>query len=119
MNRNDWILFWSAIALAVIIFISFWFTGMSEDGQVVVRVDGEIEAVYSLNEEQTVDILDGKNHIRISNRSVDMIDATCPDQLCVHQRAISKNRESIICLPNKVIVQIENQEEAGLDALTN
>lgn len=119
MNRNDWILFFSAIGLAIFIFIGYIVTGTTGEEQVVVRVDGESEKVYSLNEDQKIEISDGSNVIRIMNGSVSMVYATCPDQICVHHRSISKNRESIICLPNKVIVQIENYQEAEVDTMTN
>ena len=39
------------------------------------------------------------------------------DQICVHQRAISKNGESIICLPNKVVVSIEGAEDSQIDVV--
>ena len=48
-----------------------------------------------------------------------MEEADCPDLLCVHQKAISKEGESIICLPNKVVVTIRGGEETELDAVTN
>ena len=48
-----------------------------------------------------------------------MTDADCPDQLCVHQKAASKNHESIICLPNKVVVEVDGSEEREFDAVAN
>ena len=36
-----------------------------------------------------------------------MIEADCPDQICVNHLAISRDGESIICLPNKVVIAIE------------
>ena len=48
-----------------------------------------------------------------------MIDADCPDQLCVNQRAVSADNESIICLPNRVIVEIQSRQESEYDAVTN
>lgn len=50
---------------------------------------------------------------------VDMTDADCPDGLCVNQRPISSDGESIICLPNQVVVQIVSQDESELDAVAN
>ena len=39
--------------------------------------------------------------------------ADCEDQLCVHQKEITLENESIICLPNKVIVEVSG----GADTL--
>ena len=45
-----------------------------------------------------------------------MIEASCPDQVCVRQRAVQYAGESIVCLPNKLIVAIEGGEPNGVDA---
>ena len=40
-----------------------------------------------------------------------MTSADCPDHLCVKQKVISKEGESIICLPNKVVVTVKKRHE--------
>ena len=44
---------------------------------------------------------------------MEMIWADCPDQICATHPKISKNRESIICLPNKVILEIVDRADEG------
>ena len=34
-----------------------------------------------------------------------MTEADCPDQLCIHQRAVDAGGGSVICLPNKVVIE--------------
>ena len=53
------------------------------------------------------------NRVWISEDSVKMESASCPDGLCVHQGAISDGLLPIVCLPNKVQIQIveDNHEE--------
>lgn len=48
----------------------------------------------------------GTNKVRIEHDGVYMENANCPDKLCVHQGRISRTGQSIICLPNKIIVEI-------------
>ena len=55
----------------------------------------------------------------IKNGKADMTEADCPDKLCVHQKPVSKNHESIICLPNKVIVEVDSSANSEFDAVTN
>ena len=55
----------------------------------------------------------------VKNGKAKMIEADCPDKLCMHQKAVSKNHESIICLPNKVVVEVESSENSKYDAVTN
>ena len=49
--------------------------------------------------------------------TADITEADCPDKLCVHQRAISKTKETIVCLPNKVVVEVTGSEESELDSV--
>ena len=58
------------------------------------------------------------NTLVIENGKADMISADCPDKLCVNQHAISSNGETIVCLPNKVVVEVEDGEEAQFDTQT-
>ena len=43
--------------------------------------------------------------------------AACPDQICVHQGYISDGTTPIVCLPNKLIIEIIGGG-SGLDAAT-
>lgn len=57
------------------------------------------------------------NVLTIRDGRADMTEADCPDKLCVHQKAISKNHEMIVCLPNKVVVEVTGSEENGFDSI--
>ncbi len=100
--------------------IPLYLNGKQADSVKVIQ-DGEIIGTYPLNEENTVIIKYGNdeyNILLINEGKAFMSDADCPDKLCVKQRAISKNGESIICLPHKLIIQIVAKEESDLDAVT-
>jgi len=116
MKKNDWILIGSVLISALLFFALHSFMGRGQSGQVVIRVDDEIYGTYDLNCDQTIEI-DDSNTLDITGGQAAMIDADCRDQLCVHQKSISRKNESIICLPNKVIVSIENGEENDVDAV--
>ena len=88
----------------------------------VVTVNGEEYGRYPLDQDGTerIELPDGSyNIIVIEDGTADISDASCPDRICVSHRKISKRNESIICLPNRVVVQIKNGEDAGLDAVVN
>lgn len=93
--------------------------GVKNAGSITIKVNGVIEGVYSLDVDQEIDINGGKNHLIIKNGKADMTEADCPDQLCVDQRPVSKNGESIICLPNRVIVEVDSFENSEFDAVAN
>ena len=39
-------------------------------------------------------------------------DADCPDQVCIRMGKISKTGENIVCLPHKLVVQLEGDSAA-------
>lgn len=89
---------------------------------VIVNQDGRIYGEYPLYNDAVIPVYyesGGYNLILVSEGEVSVTDADCPDKLCVKQRAVSKNGESIICLPHRLVVQISSREESDLDAVTN
>lgn len=120
MKKNDWILVSVIIGIALIISLFFIVT-KKEGGRVVIKVDGEIYGTYSLYRDTTIEIRTENssdfNELVIKNGTANMVYASCPDQLCVHQKEIKNQRESIVCLPNRVIVEVTGGKEAPLDAV--
>lgn len=119
LKKKDGILILIVILVAAAAFLLHQFVGGNGGNVVKVKVDGKVTGTYSLDKDQTIEINGGTNRLRIKNKEAKMIDADCPDQLCVHQKAVSKNHESIICLPNKVVVEVENGKVNEFDAVAN
>ncbi len=91
--------------LALSYFFSF---GQSAGDRLDVTCDGELFGSYPLSEDReiTVDRDGHLNKITIEDGHVSMSFSDCRGQDCIHQGSISKTGESIICLPNKVILEI-------------
>lgn len=119
LEKKDRILIIVIICIAATAFLVHGLIGGRGANTVTVKVNGEIEGTYKLSEDQEIEINKGSNILQIKNGKAKMMEADCPDQLCVHQKAISLNRESIICLPNKVVAEVESSEDSQLDAVTN
>ncbi|MBR2562000.1 MAG: NusG domain II-containing protein [Eubacterium sp.] len=60
---------------------------------------------YDLTEDQQIMIGEG-NVCEIRGGQVRMTEADCPDQICVHSKAIDQKGGSIVCLPNHIILRI-------------
>lgn len=88
---------------------------ISLDGQVVEEIDlSRVEAPYTL----TIDGPGGfSNTITVEKGRICVSKAGCPDQICVHQGYISDGTTPIVCLPNKLIIEII-RGGSGLDAAT-
>lgn len=117
MKKNDWILLGIVLGAAAVFWAALYVSADKNPGYVKVSVDGKITGTYDLSEDQEVEINGGTNRMEIRDGKVKMTEASCPDQLCVHQRAISLDNESIICLPNKVVLQMESRDKAELDTV--
>ena len=118
MKKNDWILIAAVLAVSAVFLGVYFFRPQQKDGAAVVTIDGEVFGSWPLSEDRTVEIGDG-NRLVIKDGKADMVWADCPDKLCVKQRAISRNKESIICLPNKVVVEADSKENSEFDAVAN
>ena len=103
MKKNDLILAAVVILAAAAILVFQFFR--QDSGEHYVEVT-----------DQTVEI-DGTNRLVIKDGAARMEWADCPDQICVNHRAVSRNGESIICLPNQVVVTVVSSEESDVDAV--
>lgn len=55
----------------------------------------------------------GTNVIEVVKGGVRIIEASCPDKLCEHQGVITKAGQMLVCLPNRLIVEIKDENEKG------
>ena len=119
-EKNDLILIVVLLIAAAAAYagIRFYNSKNTKNAMVVVTVDGEEYGRYPLSEQyaETIRFEDGSyNRFVIQDGFVTMVEASCPDQICVSHRKISKKNESIVCLPDKVVITIENGEENDID----
>ena len=78
-------------------------------GEVIVTVDGRLAATIPLSVEATLPVGEGQgfsNVIEVSGGRVRVVEADCPDRLCVRQGWIRYSGESIVCLPQKLVVAV-------------
>lgn len=54
--------------------------------------------------------------MQIQDGEAEITKASCPDKVCVRHRSVSRQGESLVCLPNKMVVEIKNGEDSGIDA---
>ena len=99
----------SVVILMGILFALAFLLGSFNLQNPVVRIKkgNQIVEVIRMSDVEDYEIVNlGTNKVRIESDGVYMENANCPDKLCVHQGRISKTGQSIICLPNKIIVEI-------------
>ncbi len=108
MKRNDWLLFGGAVAVGCLMLLFYWIFA-KEGAYAVIMKEGAVTESYPLLKEQEVLIHTpyGINRMRIQGGTAFMIEADCPDKLCVRQKPIAKEGESLICLPHRLVVSVQ------------
>mgnify|MGYP000477356262 CR=1 FL=1 len=119
IKKNDLILIGVILCICLAAF-AIMLLSRKEGSKLIVYLNGEVYKSFPLDEdiEFTVNQEDGSyNTFVIKDGEVDMIDASCPDKLCVKDRSIHYNNETIVCLPNKLVLEIANGVEDDIDMI--
>ena len=80
-----------------------------------VYVDGELVFSVDLTEtttfERTIETPGGYNVIQVDNGRIRVVDADCPDKVCVDTGWRTAGGAPIVCLPHKLVIKIEKNGE--------
>lgn len=123
MKKKELIFISGILVLAFAIWAGMSFMNKGSHGSIRITVDGKEYGTYSLAKDQTIKIND-TNVCEIKNGKAHMLSAECPDHLCMKQKAIDEKGGTIVCLPNKVVIEGEksvgsdNTDELSIDAVT-
>ena len=121
-SKNDLILIIFLVLVSAVMLIGI--SLFSKKGTtVVVSVDGKELASFPLDEDTVYNISGyhgGENILEIKDGKAQLTDASCPDKLCVNMGYISNTGQSIICLPNKVVIEIKGNtaEKNNFDTIS-
>ena len=117
-RKND-ILLIGVLLLAALLGVIYLYFFRDDGDQVKVTVDGEIYGVYALSEDRREEIRHGEhsNVLVIQNGRAKIESASCPDGICVSHHAIRRDGESIVCLPNRVVVTVTSAQGESPDVI--
>lgn len=119
MRKWDLLIPGAAIVVALIFMLSLW-KGGGNKLKAVVTVDGREFASFPLSEDKEIVIhgaLGMDNTLVIREGKAAVTDSKCPDKLCVYQGPIERPGQMIVCLPNRVVVEIKGDADESLDAV--
>jgi hypothetical protein len=108
------------LVLVSLVGVAFFYFNNNASGTRYVEIwqDGELYGVYELNEDVEEILIEHNgmtNLIVIENETVFMKEANCPTQQCILQGKISKDKQSIVCLPHKIVVKVVDENESEVD----
>lgn len=119
------------VVIVVLLIISILPTGLimlaksnKENSTIVIKVENKVEKRISLNkinESKTYEFgfNDNVGYIEVKDGKVRMLEMDkeiCPNAICSDTGWIDKGYQSIVCLPNNIVVTIESSENEFIDA---
>lgn len=117
--KYDLILVGILLLAGAAIFLAL-FLGKKSGGSVIVYVQNKVIAQYPLDTDRTElihGLSNGTNLLIIRDGSAYIEEASCPDGLCKGMGKISYDEQSIICLPNKVVIEIVSENKTEVDII--
>ena len=118
-HRNDFLLAAALLFLGGALALFLWLTRQT-GGTVTVRIDGETVMKLPLSEDTQIVLGEGEhtNTLVIADGKARVVEASCPDRICVRQGYIQYAGESIVCLPHKLVITVQGGASSGLDGAT-
>lgn len=109
MNKKDLILIFIIVLIASVFII---FNSKKQANIAYVYHDNDLILTIDLSKDNTYTVNgdNGEVVIEVSNKKIRVNEENSPYHLCSKQGYISKQGESIICLPNKIIIQLPNKD---------
>ena len=110
--RND-VIFIAILVAVIAVAGACLYLFHGEGDTVTVSVDGKVIATYPLDVDRVEEIRtdgDGLNRLVIKDGKAWVETASCPDGICAAHKPIYREGESIVCLPNKVVITVKTAE---------
>ena len=119
LRTGDFIIILFIILLAVSSGFLIKFT-QGDGDTVVISVNGDTTHRVSINRNLMIELSGfiDKSSIVIEGGSVWMQNSPCPHKLCKQAGKISRSGEMIICIPNRIVIQITGDRSSEIDAVT-
>ena len=104
INPKEIIITACILILGIILFL-LYNKSDSKEKTAVITFNSEVIKELPLNENQVLKINDIS--FQIKDNSIAVINSDCPDKICIKTGYISNTGESIVCMPNRLIVTIK------------
>ena len=122
LKKRDIILIVSLLVVGIIALV-IWHFIYSVDGKyVTIEQRDNLIRIYPLNVDKEIEIEhrgEVVNKIIIEDGYCYMEEAECPDHLCIKQGKVNKSGQTIVCLPNRVVVTVVDSDSSDYDSIVN
>ena len=98
------------ILIIIVLLFSIMLAAPNENGESVrVYFDGQLVGTYPLEVDDSISV--SGVEISIASGSAVVEYSSCPGQDCMKSKPINKAGQSIVCLPNRVIISVSGQSD--------
>jgi len=121
MNTKYWITLFIGVAALAIAAHFFITRAVVQNPIATVHQNSNLIHSFDLanfSEPFTVTIIapcGGENTLLVEPNQISITSASCPDQLCVRQGAITGGGLPIICLPHRLVIEITSAPDTEID----
>ncbi len=93
---------------------------------VVELFDSKIALVYQdntllkqldLKEDKVIPLLNGRVEVEVRKGKIRILKTDCAQGLCRHQGWLGQSGQAIICVPNKLFIEIKSPKSCRVDAI--
>lgn len=121
MRKN--LLLLLAVVLVMIGALIFLYLRPAEGELAVITVDGAVVKTIDLSavtgtQTFTITTHQGENVIEAERGRIRIVEADCPDGICVATGWITAGDLPIVCLPHRLVITIETGSESEIDGVT-
>ena len=131
VRKKSFSRFWSFLTLGdkilvglvlVVAAASFGTTHLLRDvgSQVLIESNGKLFGKYDLFGKETIVVHGaiGATVVRIQDGRVRVVQSDCREKICVNTGQVQKSGDTIVCVPNRVVVRIVGGNSKKIDLIT-
>lgn len=123
LTKADKILIGVLLVLSLIgVSLSLSVFPTASDKVAEITVDGVVVKSMPLKEgyqqEFRIGTEEEYNIIKVENGNIRIVEANCPDQLCVRTGWISHMPQQIVCLPYRLVIKVVSANPSDIDEIT-
>lgn len=105
--RNDILLMLSFLAAAGAVWLLFLMPGKAGSTAVITQNGSEIMTVSLLRDDEfRIESGNGYNVVSVKDGKIEVAEASCPDKVCRNHRPVSSPGETIVCVPNGLVITV-------------
>ena len=116
MNKNDFKLILILVLISLIFITYFKVFNNEKSNEAQVYYENEVVLKIDLTKDSEYDVegYNGNIHIVVKDNKIKVDEENSPKHLCSKQGFISSSNESIVCLPNKVVIKILSKDDIDI-----